>query len=306
MTASLNRLLAFIRLGRLHFLAGGFVFYGLGVAMALHGGVPLKLPALIWGQIAVTATQVMVHYANEYFDLYADRANRTPTRWSGGSRVLVKGLLPPNTALTAARMAALAALGATAMLVWVARTAPLTLPLLLTAMALAWAYSAPPLRLQARGLGEVSAALLVPGLTALTGYYLQAGHIPLPPALSVVPLCILQFAMLIVIAFPDAASDAATGKRTLVVRLGGARAARLHNLALLAAYAALPLLAWAGMPPVATVAAALGAPLAAWQGWRIARGDWVFPARQDRLGLVSTALLVGMGAAELAAYLLIR
>ena len=44
-------------------------------------------------------------------------------------------------------------------------------------------------------------------------------------ALTIVPLALLQFAMLLAIEFPDATGDAATGKRTLVVRLG-ARARR--------------------------------------------------------------------------------
>jgi hypothetical protein len=41
----------------------------------------------------------MTHYSNDYFDLAADRANFTPTRWSGGSRVLVQTTLPPRWAL---------------------------------------------------------------------------------------------------------------------------------------------------------------------------------------------------------------
>ena len=45
-------------------------------------------------------------------------------------------------------------------------------------------------------------------------------------ALSIVPLALLQFAMLVAIEFPDAVGDAATGKRTLVVRLGAATARR--------------------------------------------------------------------------------
>lgn len=49
-------ILTFIRLGRPHFLAGGFLLHGLGVVIALYTGVPLNLPALLWGQVAITAT----------------------------------------------------------------------------------------------------------------------------------------------------------------------------------------------------------------------------------------------------------
>ena len=90
-----NRVLDFVRLGRPMFLAGGFLLYALGAAMAFAAGAPLRPAALLWGQVAVSAIQLMTHYSNEYFDLAADRANQTPTRWAGGSRVLIEGRLPP-------------------------------------------------------------------------------------------------------------------------------------------------------------------------------------------------------------------
>ncbi len=91
MTRSLRLLVAFVRLGRPQFLVGGFVLYGLGAALAKAGGAPFDRALYAWGQVVVTLTQLMTHYANDYFDLEADRANLTPTRWSGGSRVLPGG-----------------------------------------------------------------------------------------------------------------------------------------------------------------------------------------------------------------------
>src|SRR5206468_6718241 len=96
--AVLRRLMAFVRLGRPQFLVGGFVLYGLGGALAVAGGAAFDPWRYGWGQLVVTATQLMTHYANDYFDLEADRANRTPTRWSGGSRVLPDGALAPEVA----------------------------------------------------------------------------------------------------------------------------------------------------------------------------------------------------------------
>jgi len=83
-----TQILFALRMGRPHFLIGGLLLHWLGVALALASGAPLRLPALLWGQAAVTAIQLMTHYSNDYFDLAADRANPTPTHWSGGSRVL--------------------------------------------------------------------------------------------------------------------------------------------------------------------------------------------------------------------------
>src|SRR5262249_52738130 len=143
-----------------------------------------------------------------------------------------------------------------------------TFLLIVMALLLAWSYSAPPLRLHSRGVGELTTALLVSGLTPLVGFYLQTGHLGVQ-LLSVLPLCCMQFAMLLAIEFPDAVGDAAVGKRTLVVRLGGPRAAHLHALALLIAYAVLPLLVGIGLPILAAVSVAFGAPVAMWQARRV-------------------------------------
>lgn len=109
-------------------------------------------------------------------------------------------------------------------------------------------------------MGELTVALLVSGLTPLAGYYLQAGCLDWLPLLVVLPLCGplcgLQFAMMLVINFPDAAGDAAVNKRTLTVRLGATRAARLCLWLLTLVYVSLPLLVYAGLPPLAALAMA--------------------------------------------------
>jgi 1,4-dihydroxy-2-naphthoate octaprenyltransferase len=151
-------------------------------------------------------------------------------------------------------------------------------------------------------LGELTTALLVAGMTPLVGFYLQTGRVGVP-LLGVLPLCCLQFAMLLTIEFPDAVGDAAVGKRTLVVRLGGERAARLLILLLLASYAVLPLLVRLGLPARVAAGAAMTTPLAAWQGWRVWRGAWADPARWNSLGFWAIALLMGTTTAELLVFL---
>jgi 1,4-dihydroxy-2-naphthoate octaprenyltransferase len=303
-----GRILNFVRLGRPLFLAGGFVMHGLGVAAALYSRAPLSLPALLWGQVAITATQFMTHYSNDYFDLAADRANRTPTTWSGGSRVLAEEEFPARIALAAALVFGLIALGADLTLAFVLRSGRWSLPLLLLALALAWGYSAPPLRLHARGLGQLTGVVVVSGLTPLIGFYLQAGRSVAWPSpaillLAIFPLCCLQFAMLLAVDIPDLAGDAAVGKRTLVVRLGAARASSLYLLATLLAYASLPLLALAGLPPLVAAAACLTLPLAAWQILRTARGAWSEQRHWNSLIFWTIALLIATAVLETLAFL---
>ena len=228
----MRRLIAFVRLGRPQFLVGGFVLYGLGGALAVAGGAAFDPWRYAWGQLVVTATQLMTHYANDYFDWKPTartarrRAGRgtgsCPTarwrrRWRCARHACCWSSQPPRLWATARRMG--------------------PVPLLLSAamIGLAWGYSAPPLRLCARGLGELTTALVVTLLVPLFGYDLQAGALAAPIFFAAALPCALQFAMLLAIEFPDAAGDAAVGKRTLVVRLGAMPAARLYAATTLAA-----------------------------------------------------------------------
>jgi 1,4-dihydroxy-2-naphthoate octaprenyltransferase len=152
------------------------------------------------------------------------------------------------------------------------------------------------------GLGEITAAILIAGLTPLVGFYLQTGRFDLLPFLVVFPLCCFQFVMLLVINFPDAEGDAAAGKHTLLYFLGEKTTVRLYLVVLLAAYLALPILVLLGLPVTAALALLTISPLAAWQGWRMVRGAWANPAKWDSLGFWSVGLLIASTLAELAAF----
>ena len=310
------RVIAFVRLGRPQFLLGGFLLFGLGAAVARSCGAALALGPYALGQAGITVVQLMTHYANDYFDLAADRANATPTRFSGGSRVLPSGLLPAGAALVAARALGAAGVGLViALALWGGPGGRTAAGLLLLAEVLAWAYSAPPAALHSRGLGELVTAVVVTGLTPLVGFVLQASGLPssaLGPALrqlgaAILPLAGLQFGMLLAIELPDAAGDAAVGKRTLVVRLGASRAAVLYGVSLVGVLVSIPLFALGALPlplpPAAVLALALPAPLALWQLWRIGTGAWRSPEHFEGLALRAVALLVASSATELAAFI---
>jgi 1,4-dihydroxy-2-naphthoate octaprenyltransferase len=300
MVTVLQRARAFVKLGRPLFLGGGFVMYGLGAALAAYAGAVIDWRRYAWGQLAVTSIQLATHYSNDYFDVAADRANTTPTRWSGGSRVLVDGTLPAGLALATALALSAVALAAVARFA----TGPFpraVVPAVLLMMALSWAYSTPPLRLCARGLGELTTAFVVTFLVPWLGFVLQSGATSRLVPLGVIPLCAFQFVMLLAIEFPDAAGDAATDKRTLVVRLGGVWAARLYVLTVSAAYLTLPLWVSYGLPPRIAIAASTTAPLAAWQVTRVAGGAWRDPDRWESIAFWSVALLVATAAAQLLA-----
>lgn len=296
----MTAVLAFLRLGRPLFLGGGFILYALGAVIAAVHGHPIAWHRYALGQGAVTAFQLMTHYANDYYDYDADVANLTPTAWSGGSRVLSEGLLPRKVGLIAAIV--LAVIGGVLTVVIALDAGAIAVGSLVAMFALAWAYSAPPLRLCARGLGELDTAVIVTGLVPWLAFYLQApdlagvGEL----AVAIVPLAMLQFAMLLAIEFPDEAGDAATGKRTLIVRLGAQKGAQLFTLITTLAYVWLAVASMLDLPTRVVIAATAPAPIAAWRISRIA--DHANPDAFGQLTFFAVFVLVATSLAELIAF----
>src|SRR5690242_18411853 len=117
-----NKLIAFIRLARPHFLLGGFLLYALGALVARYEGYPVDFRVYWVGQLFVTSIQLMTQFLNEYWDVDADRLNPSRTPFSGGSGMLGPGGLKRETAFTAA-VACLAI--ATAAAIWLIFETPI-------------------------------------------------------------------------------------------------------------------------------------------------------------------------------------
>ena len=149
-------------------------------------------------------------------------------------------------------------------------------------------------------------AIVVTGLVPWLGFYLHAPDLRGLGTLlaAIVPLALLQIAMLLALEFPDAAGDAATDKRTLVVRLGAARAAQLYVAITIAAYAWLPVAVAIGLPIVVALAGALPVPVALWRVMRIAdhRNRDAF----ERLAFFAVFLLIATAVCELIAFALVN
>ena len=240
-------LAAFVRLSRLKFLAGGFLGVALGTIVAAYergGRVDWNAYALAQG--GVTAFQLMTQYANDYFDREPDaHSRRTP--FSGGSGALVDGSLAPSVGLIAALVCL--ALGALACVALFAARQTDAAVVLLAIAAFAWAYSAPPLRLLARGLGELDTALVVAVLVPLAAYVAQGAAPSARLLATTLPGAAAMFAMMLGVEAPDCAVDAAYGKRNLLVRRGRPMLRRWGRGAVLAAFAGVALALAAGAPP---------------------------------------------------------
>ena len=144
-SAAPGTLAAFLQLARVKFLFQSMMVTGFGVTLGRStraGGFSLSWYLLTLG--FAWSTHLMAHAANEYFDLEADRANSAPTSWTGGGRPWSTGCSAP-VSLASAFVTLFAGIALTA-----AMPTRATRLLAVALMALAWFYTAPPLRLNYR------------------------------------------------------------------------------------------------------------------------------------------------------------
>jgi 1,4-dihydroxy-2-naphthoate polyprenyltransferase len=251
-----------LRTTRLPFLSATAVPVLLGIAVAAsHGAFTwwTALLTLLGGSLAHLAINV----SNDVFDTIsgADDANTTPTMYSGGSRVAVYDLVTVRglAAISIGLFVAAAAIG----LVLVAVTQSITLLWIgMAGIAVGVAYTAPPLKLVYRGLGEIAVAIGFGPIMLLGAYVVQTGELAWEPFwLSLVPGILIAL-ILYVNEIPDRRSDAEAGKRTLPVRLSPATVRAGYLVAALAAFGVVVAGVIIGLFPWPTLVALAGLPIA--------------------------------------------
>jgi len=217
--ARLSPFWTFFLATRLPFLTATFVPILLGIAVAgYHGEFNLWLALVTI--LAGAAIHIGLNVANDIFDAQsgADEANYRPTQYSGGSRVIQRGILPISRMIVISTVAYI--VGATLGIYLVIQTGSWQLLAIgVTGIFLSVFYTAPPLRLVHHGLGEITTALGFGPVMVLGAYVVQTGELAWEPLVASIPVAILIALILYVNEIPDRPSDAAVGKRTLPVRL---------------------------------------------------------------------------------------
>ena len=175
--------------------------------------------------------------ANDYFDHLSgnDPANRNVTPFSGGSRVIQEGLLSPRAVLLGA-LCFLGAGGAVGIAVAILTRSIFILVLGVVGVLLGYFYTAPPVRLGYRGVGELIVGIAFGVLPVCGSFYLQAGCVEAWVLLPGLLVAGLIFLVLLANEFPDEDADRGAGKRTLVVLLGRRGAAVIYTVVLLSGY----------------------------------------------------------------------
>lgn len=286
------------RMTRPAFLLLTVVACVLGTATAAACGCGLDLPLAL----GATALAAMAHaVGNVLNDLHdarsgADAANTQGLfPFTGGSRLIQNGQVSERQTADLAK--ALLLFLVPAGLLLAVRAGGGVIMLGLAGLLLAWAYSAPPLKLMSRGLGELTVAL-VWFLVVVGADYVQRRQFFVIPASAAAGFALMVAAVLLVNGLPDAEADARTGKRTLAVRLGPTATALLFTWLVLGAHAWLAFSVWLLIPPMPALWGLVSLPLA------LAALAWVWRFRHQSQRLkpalaltVAATLLHGLGMA---------
>jgi 1,4-dihydroxy-2-naphthoate octaprenyltransferase len=211
-----------VRALRLPFCTASAVPY---IAGAILASGPTRWDVFALGLAAVVFTHLSANLMNDVAD-DANTVDRQDPRYFGffgGSQLIQEGVLTGRAYLVGA--VACGCLAALAVVAAAWQTGAWEVVAYFAAiLLLGWAYSHPPAKLSSRGLGELTIFLLFGPACVVGGAYLQQGGWPGVAAWWVsVPMGLLTTAILVTNEVPDAAIDAAGGKRTLVVRLGARR-----------------------------------------------------------------------------------
>lgn len=240
------------------------VLVGGACALLVGGFSPLAFVLCLGGSVALQAGTNLV---NDYYDyrLGADHSGSL-----GPSRVIQEGWLAPRTVLVGGLL--FFTIGGAAGFVLMSLAGWPILLLGSIGVPLAYGYTAPPLKLAYRGLGELNVFVLMGPLMVLGGFLVHRAA-GLGVALTAsMPIGCLVAAILHCNNIRDLDDDRALGKQTLAT-IVGPRWAKVELLALLAgAYAALAAAVWYRVLPRPALLAFLSLPTAIRVSRTVVRG----------------------------------
>jgi len=190
----------------------------IGTLFALRTGASFSLVNFFWGFSILFLIEIAASFANDYYDYEADKHNRQ-FGFSGGSGVLLEypELLP--VAKWASVMMFIFAILLTGLFIVFASLPLWVIAYIGVAVFFCWFYTAPPLRLVYRGLGEIPhllAGIMFPGW----GYLILTGTITSDLIIFAIPFGFLGLTVILNFEIPDMEADIHGGKRNLIVMKG--------------------------------------------------------------------------------------
>ena len=236
------------------------------VSAALAGLLAVYRDASVrWWLFALSAIGlVLAHMANnlmnDLFDLEVGTDTENYPRNLYSPHPVLSGTIT-RRGLAACALVVNACCLAIMIVLFVERGAPI-IGFALGGFVLSLAYTAPPLRLKKRGLGEPTVIVVWGPLMVGGTYYAATGTIPAAVLLASLPYAILSTTVLMGKHIDKLAWDEPAGTRTLPVMLGEARARAITRGMFVAFYLSVVALVAAQVLPIGTLLVALSFPIA--------------------------------------------
>jgi 1,4-dihydroxy-2-naphthoate octaprenyltransferase len=224
-------LLAYLKASRPMFLIASALAVLLGSSMGYSGAMRFDAFAFSLALFSVMCVHAGINVLNDVYDELngTDRLNHERIfPFTGGSRAIQNGTLDLNQMRRWGIL--LLAISSMAGLVLLYLKGPFVLVFGVAGIAIGYVYSAPPIALASRALGEFAVALGF-GVIIVTGAaWLQYGKIDAITWLVSIAVGLWASNILLINEVPDATADRAAGKRTLVVRSGLTVTAILYSV----------------------------------------------------------------------------
>ena len=218
---SKTKISSWIKIMRLEFYSMPFVAYSLGALISYKLKFLFYPTNYLIGYFIIFLIELATVLINEYYDFEGDKLNKNFGRLTGGSRILVENKISINEIKLALIFVTLSFLIASLYLLKITLFSNQVLFLLILGFVLGISYTAPPIKLSYRGLGEVNVALIHGFYVIICGYVFQGGVLDTKIIWIIsIPIFFSSLAGVALAGIPDLESDRLVSKKTLISILG--------------------------------------------------------------------------------------
>ncbi|UCG01453.1 MAG: 1,4-dihydroxy-2-naphthoate octaprenyltransferase [Candidatus Heimdallarchaeota archaeon] len=232
----ISRILIWIQALRAPFFTASIVPLVLGMAIAWYETRIFDPLLGFLTLLAGVAIHAGTNLINDYFDQPTDDLNQNFSPFNGGSRMIQNNVLVPRQILIASVICYLVGV-VTALFIIIYTGGFLLLLFLAIAVLLGLFYTALPVQLSYRGLGEIAVFVGFGPLGVLSAFFIQLGYINWGLCLMAsIPIAFLIAMVLFLNEFQDREADQEAGKKTLVVVLGKSSGIKIYLTGMIIAY----------------------------------------------------------------------
>ncbi len=233
----MKKLKLYIMATRPPFFTASIVPFLIGTAMAWAWYGKFSVVDFLITLIGVVALHAGANSSNDYFDWLngTDRINKTfAFPFTGGSRMIPEGLISPKEMKMIFIVSYAIAL--IAGIILFLRHGVFVLVLGFIGLLSGYFYTATPLFLAGKGIGEFLIGLNFGVLITLGSFFVQTDMLSWKPVIASLPVSLLVTLILWINQFQDSEADRIAGKKHLVVRIGLEKASRVYAVLLYLSY----------------------------------------------------------------------